>query len=107
MENSDFYGTYQFDMRDLDNIKYLAVIPPLKGDTKKGQFQWYNVDKKMLAQGTCKIDKRGFITFYVDEKIIATMFVGDGKYFFVDDTLETQEITRISKEPMVSIPLDY
>lgn len=45
-KNFDLYGTYQFNIRDLDHTEYLAVIPPLAGSANKneGQFQWYNID---------------------------------------------------------------
>ena len=104
--DSELYGTYQFNIRNLDNAVYLAVIPPSKVDENKGkgQFQWYNVKDEMLARGICKIDTRGFVTFYVDGKSIATLLVINKKYYFVDNSLEPQEITKISKVPMVSTP---
>lgn len=103
--NYDLYGTYQFDIRNINNSEYLAVIPPSKSDANEseGEFQWYN-NKEMLAQGTCKIDTKGFVTFYVDGKSIATQFVINKKYYFVDSSLEPQEITKTSKEPMVFTP---
>lgn len=104
----DLYGTYQLNIRTIDNTEYLAVIPPLTDNTTKNinQFQWYNVDKKVLSQGTYKMNKKGFITFYVDGKSIATLFAINGKYYFVQKSLEPKEITQISKEPIVSSPLE-
>lgn len=105
-KNGDLYGTYQFNIRDLDHTQYLAAIPPLKGDAdeREGQFQWYDIDNNMLHQGMCKIRKRNFMTFYEDDHSIATIFFADGKYYFVDDSLEPQVITKISNEPMVAEP---
>jgi hypothetical protein len=105
-EDINLYGTYQFDLRDLDNTEYLAVIPSISGDSNKedSEFQWYTADNKMVAQGICKIEKGRFITFYVAGNSIATICFVDGKYYFVDASLEQQEITKISEEPMVAIP---
>ena len=72
-KNGDLYGTYQFNIRDLDHTQYLAAIPH-------------------------------FMTFYEDDHSIATIFFADGKYYFVDDSLEPQVITKISNEPMVAEP---
>lgn len=104
IEKADLYGTYQFHIRNMENIEYLAVIPPSSADANesKGEFQWYNIDQKMLAQGQCKIHKEGFITLYADGKSVATIFIVDKKYYFVDNLSEPQEITKISEEPMVS-----
>ncbi len=76
IQNADFYGTYQFNIHDMDNIGYLAVMPSSSttADNSEGEFQWYNVEKEMLLQGICKID----------------------------NSLEPQEITKISEESMVS-----
>jgi len=107
VENPSLFGTYQFDIRDIDNTEYIAVIPPSAGDANEseGQFQLYNIDREVLAQGNCKIEKEGFVTFYVDEKSISTIFFIKGKYYFVDDLLEPHEITKTSEEPMISTPL--
>ncbi|MBA4685729.1 MAG: hypothetical protein H2184_01125 [Candidatus Galacturonibacter soehngenii] len=106
IKKGDLYGTYQFNIRDLDNTEYLAVILPSAGDAneQEGEFQWYNINNEVLAQGTCKIDKGGFVTFEVDGNSIATIFGVDEKYYFVDDSIIPQEIIKISEEPMVSTP---
>lgn len=107
-KNPELYGTYQFNIRDLDHTEYLAAIPPLKGDADKrrGQFQWYDIDNNMLHEGICKIRKGNFITFYENDHSIATIFFADGKYYFVDSSLEPQVITKTSDEPMVAVPIE-
>lgn len=107
-ESPNLYGTYQIDIRNINNTEYIAVIPSLSGDNDKSesQFQWYNIDKKMIAQGFCKISKEGQIAFDVNGKNIALLYTDNGKYYLVNETLEVQEIIKISEEPMVSIPLN-
>lgn len=107
MKSSDLYGSYQFNIRDnINNTKYLVIIPPLVSDANQneGQFEWYDVNEKMLNEGSYKIDAEGFVTFYADEKSIATLFVVNKKYYFIDNSLESQEIIKISDEAIVSTP---
>lgn len=106
IENSDLYGTYQIDIRNIDNTEYLAIIPSVSSNKNKSQFQWYNIDKKMIAQGVYEINESGYITLDIGENNFAVIFIINGKYYLVNDSLETQEITKISEEAMVSILLE-
>ncbi|GEM_PF-6264232 len=51
-----------------------------------------------------KIDAGDFVTFYVDGKSIATLWIVNKKYYFIDNSLEAQEIIKISNEAIVSTP---
>lgn len=109
IKTQDLYGTYRLNTKNIDDTEYLAVIPSLSSDPTKNinQFQWYNTEKEMIAQGSCEINREGYITLDVDGNRIGILFINSlGKYYFINDTLEIQEIIKISEEPMVNIPLD-
>lgn len=106
-KNSDLYGSYQISINEnINDSEYIAIIPPLESDANenKGQFEWYDVNEKMLNHGSYKVDAGGFATFYVDGKSIATLCIVNKKYYFIDNSLEAQEIIKISNEAIVSTP---
>lgn len=107
IKNTTLYGTYQLN-KSIDNAEYLAVIPPLstRDNESNNQFQWYNGDKKIIAQGVYEINKEGYILLNVNGKTIGIISVNNEKYYFINDILEIQEVTKISEEPIVFNPLD-
>lgn len=103
VKKTDLKGTYQFDNGGINNPEYLAVIESSKGDANEsaGEFQWYNAAHEMLNQGTCKIQKRDFVTLNVDNQILGMIVNTDGRYYFIDDSFEYHEIFKISEVPSV------
>ena len=89
-------GTYEFN---LDGVKgYIAVIP---SDDGKREYQWYSLDGKMLFKGQYKMKKYKYVTLYEDSKSIATIFVSNGRYYFVNESLEPEEIVKTADEAIV------
>ena len=104
-EHESIYGTYRLNINNLNNAEYIAVIPPIS-DEDVGQFQWYNVDNKVLQQGTCKISDDGFVTLCINDKYTSTIFCTNNHYYFINNASEAREITKISQEPIVCQPVD-
>ena len=89
-------GTYEFN---LDGVKgYIAVIP---SDDGKREYQWYSLDNKILFKGKYKMKKYKYVTLYEDSKSIATIFVSNGRYYFVNESLEPEEIVKTADEAIV------
>ncbi len=89
-------GTYEFN---LDGVKgYIAIIP---SDDGKREYQWYSLDDKMLFKGQYKMKKYKYVTLYEDSKSIATIFVSNGRYYFVNESLEPEEIVKTADEAIV------
>lgn len=89
-------GTYEFN---LDGVKgYIAIIP---SDDGKREYQWYSLDDKMLFKGKYKMTKYKYATLYEDSKSIATIFVSNGRYYFVNESLEPEEIVKTADEAIV------
>lgn len=105
-ELSELYGTYRLNKNNLDEAEYLALIPPIDGNENQMKYQWYSIDNDILAQGTGIIDENGFIILHEDNNKIADIFYNDEKFYFVDSSLEINEIIHISDEPMVYQPVD-
>ncbi len=95
-QQMSFEGTYEFN---LDGVKgYIAVIP---SDDGKREYQWYSLDGKMLFKGKYKMTKYKYVTLYKDSKSIATIFVSNGRYYFVNESLEPEEIVKTADEAIV------
>lgn len=89
-------GTYEFN---LDGVKgYIAIIP---SDDGKKEYQWYSLDDRMLFKGQYKMKKYKYVTLYEDSKSIATIFVSNGRYYFVNELLEPEEIAKTADEAIV------
>ena len=89
-------GTYEFN---LDGVKgYIAIIP---SDDGKREYQWYSLDDKMLFKGQYKMKKYKYVTLYEDSKSIATIFVSNGRYYFVNESLEPEEIVKTTDKAIV------
>lgn len=89
-------GTYEFN---LDGVKgYIAVIPSHDG---KKEYQWYSLDDKMLFKGQYKMKKYKYVTLYQDSKSIATIFVLNGRYYLVNDSLKPEEVKKTADEAIV------
>ena len=89
-------GTYEFN---LDGVKgYITIIP---SDDGKKEYQWYSLDDKMLFKGQYKMKKYKYVTLYEDSKSIATIFVSNGRYYFVNKSLEPEEIVKTADEAIV------
>lgn len=95
--NDIFYlpGTYQFNLHTLDG-DYLAILPPSTGENT-GDFELYNNrEHKMLFKGIYKIQNKGILSLYSNEKIIGTLVVVNKQYYFIDNLLEPKEIKKTS-----------
>lgn len=105
-ERPELYGTYRMNPDNLDEAEYLALIPSTDDNENQMKYQWYNVDNDILAQGTGSIDENGFIILHENDNKIADIFYNDEKFYFLDSSLEINEIIHISDEPMVCQPVD-
>ena len=55
----------------------------------------------MLFKGKYKMTKYKYVTLYKDSKSIATIFVSNGRYYFVNESFEPEEIVKTADEAIV------
>ena len=87
-----------------ENAEYIAITPSFENNAENtGKFQCY--DQEILHEGTYLITEQNYLTLYEDEKSIGIIFAKDDKYYFVDNSLEVQNLIKTADEPDVLKPI--
>lgn len=102
--NTDvFYlpGTYQFN----HSSTYLTILRPSSDGKNTGDFEWYDeTEHKLIFKGTYKIQTKGILSLYANEKSIGTLVVVDKQYYLIDDLSEQRNLQKISSVPTLFTP---
>ena len=100
MKKTDWQGTFQVGEHKFENAEYIAITPSFENNAENtGKFQCY--DQEILHEGTYLITEQNYLTLYEDEKSIGIIFAKDDKYYFVDNSLEVQNLIKTADEPDV------